>query len=134
MTNSDWSMAMPMATMERPADRGWFLRVTKTISTNASSGRSRMVNAVLTTLFLPLHQIELVYLYGAALAVDGDDDGQSDGRFSGSLGDDEDGEHLAGELLFGGQVARKGNHQQVHAVEHQLDAEQDADGVAARQH
>src|SRR4051794_22795074 len=89
MTNSDSSIAMPMATMDRPADSGWFLRVTKTISTNASSGRSRMVNAVLT-IPLTLHQIELIYLDGAALAINGDDDGQSNRSLGGSLGDDED--------------------------------------------
>src|SRR5437762_942793 len=112
MTNTDPSMAMPMATMDSPAESGWFLRVTNTMRTNASRGSSRMVTAVLTTL-LPLHQVELVHLDGAALTVNSDDDGQSDSGLSGSLGDDEDGKHLAGELLVGGEIAREGDHQQV---------------------
>src|SRR6195256_1682666 len=107
MTNTDSSMATPMATMDNPAESGWFLRVTKTISTNASRGRSRMVNAVLTTR-LALHQVELVHLDGAALTVNGDDDRQSDSSLSSGLGDDEDGEHLAGELLVGREIAREG--------------------------
>src|SRR5260370_11241013 len=133
MTNSDSSMAMPIATMDSPAESGWFLRVTKTMTTNASSGRSRMVMAVLTTR-LPLHQVELVYLDGAALTVNGDDDRKSNSSLSSGLGDDENGEHLASECLVGGEIPREGDHQQVHAVEHQLNAEQDADGIAAREH
>src|SRR6266568_570324 len=99
MTNSANSIAMPTAMMATQADSGLFVRVTNTISTNATSGSRRMARAVVTTCWLALHQIELVYLDGAPLAIDGDDDGQADGRLSGRLSDDEDGEHLAGQLL-----------------------------------
>src|SRR5262247_1554085 len=46
MTNNDSSIDPAMARMPTAADNGWFLRVTKTIRTNASSGKRRMVKAV----------------------------------------------------------------------------------------
>ena len=48
ITNSDRIAAMAMAAIDRAAERIWFGRVTNTISTKASSGSSRMVNATVT--------------------------------------------------------------------------------------
>src|SRR5579859_2393055 len=122
---------MAIAPIDSSADSIWLDRVTKTITTNASSGSTRIVSALKTIgAGSAFHQVELIYLDRAPLAVDRDDDRQPDGRLRGGLGDDEDGEELSSEFLLGGDVAGEGHHQQVDPVEHQLDAEQDADGVA----
>src|SRR5437763_6659148 len=69
-TNSDSSIATPIARIDNPADSGWFLRVTKTIRTNAASGNSRMVKAVVIT-SSALHQVELIDLDRPPLAIHG---------------------------------------------------------------
>src|SRR5262245_13988328 len=128
ITNSTSSIAMPMALMASHAERALFERVTKTFSKNASRGRARMTSATAITLST-LHQVKLIDLDRAPLAVDGDDNGQAYGSFGSGLGDDKNGKDLARQFLHRDDVASKGNHQQVDAIEHQLDRQQDADGV-----
>src|SRR6185437_27348 len=68
-----------------------------------------------------------IHFEGAAVADDGDDDGQAHGRFGG--GDHED-EEVAVELM---QSVAEGDEGQIHAVEHQLDGYEDGDEVALEQ-
>src|SRR5262249_45828203 len=109
--------------------------VTNTISTNDSSGRNMMVAATpMRVTRSALHQVELIDLDRAPLSVDRNDDGEADGCFGGGLGDDENREHLSRQLLVGNEVARERHHQQVDAIQHQFDRQQNPDGVPSRQH
>src|SRR5881628_3460587 len=67
----------------------------------------------------------------SAHAEDHDDDGEADRDFGHR---DRDGEQREDEPGQVGAEAREGDEVDVHRVEHQLDAEQDADSVPARQH
>src|SRR5207302_3224148 len=76
-------------------------------------------------------QVEVVGLDGPAHAEDHDDDGEADRDFGHRDGDGEQREDQPGQVVA---KAREGYEVDVHGVEHQLDAEQDADGVLAREH
>ncbi len=65
------------------------------------------------------------------MAVDGEDDAQADGSFGGGDADGENGEHDAGQRLGMRSIAPEGDEVQVGGVQHQLNADQDKDGVAA---
>ena len=69
--------------------------------------------------------------HGAADAEQQDDDGEAERGFSHRDADREDGEHHPCRLPA---VAREGDEVDVDRVHHQLDAEQDANRVAARRH
>ncbi len=82
---------------------------------------------------LPLHQVDVFGRHGRAASVDGDDQSQADGRFRGGDGEDDDGERLAGDQRRR-HVAPEGHQVDVDGVQHQLDAHQNGDGVAAAEH
>jgi hypothetical protein len=65
--------------------------------------------------------------------MDGDDQAQSYGSFSGGDGDGEDGEHHAGERFGMRPIAPEGDQVEVGRVQHQLNADENENGVAADQ-
>src|SRR5688572_23156520 len=64
------------------------------------------------------------------VAEDADDDRQPDRRFSRGNGHDEDHEHLPGDAVEPGQR----DEGEIHGVEHELDAHENDDRVAACEH
>src|SRR5437763_10053424 len=85
----------------------------------------------------PFQQINLVNEYGLAVAVERDDEAESDGRLGGGDDDDEDRKDLARHgvhVARVAQVAREGYEVQVRRVQYQLDGHEDDDDVAAREH
>src|ERR1051326_1769825 len=131
MANSTSSIAMPTAPIASQADSVLLRCVKNTFSTNASSGRPTMISATVTISASALHQVKLVDLDGAPLPIDRDHDRQPHRGFGGCLGDDEDAEQLPGELLLRLDVARESHEQQIDAIQHQLDGQQNADRIAA---
>src|SRR5512138_3376457 len=79
-------------------------------------------------------QVGFLHVDGAEGLVDGEDDGEPDGRLGRRQHDDEDGEHLAGELPRPLHEVVEGDEVHVGGVEDQLHAHEDADGVAPRDH
>jgi hypothetical protein len=77
------------------------------------------------------HQVELVEVDASAVAVDGQDDRQTDADLGGGHGDDEQGEHLARDVAVHG---REGDQVDVHGVEDQLDRHQHGHAVPTGDH
>src|SRR5260221_6140583 len=77
----------------------------------------------------PFEEVHLVGEDGFAVAEESDDDAKADGGFRGSVGDDEEGEYLPGNVA---KVAREGDEVDVDGVEDQLDGHEHDDDVAAR--
>ena len=73
-----------------------------------------------------LHRVDVGDGDGAAVAVEDDEDGQTDRRFRGRHGQDEEGEHLADDVV---EVGRERHHVEVHRQQYQLDRHQDDDDV-----
>src|SRR5215510_1566457 len=107
----------------RPARRSG---ATTASRTNARNGSPRMQSGkpTLGAIGLATEQIEAVRLDGPANAEDRDDDGQPDG----DLGDrDRDREEREDQPCHVPAEARERDQIDVDGIEHQLDAEQDAD-------
>src|SRR5262245_32065917 len=113
----------------RPARRSGATTASRTKARNGSA-RTKSDKPTLGATWLATEQIEAVRLDGPANAEDRDDDGQPDGDLGDRDGNREEREdeprHVAAE-------AREGDQIDVDGVEHQLDAEEDADRVPARQ-
>src|SRR5882724_984711 len=77
----------------------------------------------------PFEEVHLVGEDGFAVAEESDDDAEADGSFRGSVGDDEKGEYLPGNVA---KVTREGDEVDVDGVEDQLDGHEHDDDVAAR--
>src|SRR5262249_48989198 len=73
-----------------------------------------------------------VDLDGLEALVDGEHDRQADGGLGGGQHDHEDGEDLS--VVGAAVVASEGHVIEIGRIEYQLDAHQDADGVAPREH
>src|SRR5262245_742992 len=114
----------------RPARRSG---ATTASRTNARNGSARTASGkpTLGPIGLATEQVEAVRLDGPANAEDRDDDGQPDGDLGDRDGDREEREDQTGDVTA---EARERDQVDVDRVEHQLDAEQDADRVPARQH
>src|SRR5215475_14008595 len=114
----------------RPARRSGATTASRTKATNGSA-RTASGSPTLGVIGLATEQVETVCLDGPANAEDRDHDGQPDGDLGDRDGDREEREdqprHVAAE-------ARERDQIDVDGIEHQLDAEQDADRVPARQH
>src|SRR5438132_5416930 len=102
----------------------------KTMRKKATAGNDGMSQANRSTPRSPLQEIDLVDVDGLPVPVDQDDDGQPDPDLRRRHGDDEQREHLAGELV---QIRREGHKVHVHRVQHQLDRHQHEDGIAPGQ-
>ena len=70
---------------------------------------------------------------GFLVAVNGDHQGEADRGFGGGDRDGEDHEHHAGGRRGRGTITPEGDEIDVRRVEHQLDTEEDEDGVAPRE-
>src|SRR5207247_1055483 len=79
----------------------------------------------------PLEQVDVVDAGRRALAEDDHQDAEADDHLGGGHHHDEEGEDLAVEVAGG---AGEGEEREVDGVEHQLDAHEHHDGVAAHQH
>src|SRR5262249_42113432 len=114
----------------RPARRTGAATASSTKARNGSA-RTESGKPTLGAIGLATEEIEAVRRDGPANAEDRDDDGEPDGDLGDRDGDREEREdqpcHVAAE-------ARECDQIDVDGVEHQLDAEQDADRVPARQH
>src|SRR5690242_15101122 len=86
---------------------------------------------------LPAHQINLADINRVPAPIDGDDHRQRDSGLGGGHGDDEDGEDLASQANAQGSLVDEArcepDESDVDGVEHDLDAHQNADRVAAAQ-
>src|SRR6267142_758068 len=113
----------------RPARRSGATTASRTKATNGSA-RTESGSQTLAPIGLATEQVEAVRLDGPADPADRDDDRQPDGDLGDRDGDREEREdqprHVAAE-------ARERDEIDVDRVEHQLDAEQDADRVPACQ-
>src|SRR5690606_7805304 len=76
-------------------------------------------------------QVDLVYVDGDLVAEDGDDDGEADGGLGGGYAHHEEHQDMPGDVAEG--LAER-HQREVHRVQHQLDGEEDHDGVPAQQH
>src|SRR5688572_15634924 len=114
MTTNDnaGSSGMSQAFSEMPASTAW---VTASVARNISA----------------LHEVDLVEVDADPVAVDEQDDRQSDAHLGGGDGNHEEGEDLPGGVV---ELGGEGDEVDVHGVEHQLDAHQHEDAVAPRQH
>src|SRR6266478_285924 len=79
-------------------------------------------------------QVGFLDVDGAEGLVDGQHDGEADGRLGRRQHDDEDGEDLAGDLPRPFHEVVEGDEVHVGGVEDQLDAHEDSDCVAPRDH
>src|SRR5215210_5360352 len=129
----EMAQAAAVARMTRKLDTFAERRVKRPTIANAANGSAGMSQASTMVGLLVLQQVDVLDLDGVAQAVDRDHDRQPDGRLGGGDGHDEDREHLAGQLLRGVDVAGERDHHDVDRVQHQLDREQDADGIAPRE-
>src|SRR5258707_722056 len=77
----------------------------------------------------PFEEVHLVGEDGFVVAEESDDDAEADGSFRDSVGDDEEGENLSGNVA---EVTREGDEVDVHGVKDQLDGHEHDDDVAAR--
>src|SRR5688500_3499001 len=98
---------------------------TSAISRNAASGSAR------TRSGLPTEEVEAIGVDGPAHAEDDDDEGEADGHFRHR---DRDGEHREEQAHGIAVHPREGNQIDVDRVQHELDAEEDPDGVAPGHH
>src|SRR5207249_3050900 len=94
------------------------------------SGARRTSGASVSTARLLLHQIESVDIHLPAGSVDLHDDRDADHHLGRSDGDHQEGKDDA---IEGIQVAADGREGEVHCVEHQFDAHEDDERVAANQ-
>src|SRR2546426_11287863 len=94
-----------------------------------ANGRPRTASAVSVT--SAFEQVQVVGVHGPPHPEDRDDDGQSHADFGHRDRDDEQREDQPGQV---GLEARERHEVDVDRVQHQLDAEQDADGIPPRQH
>ena len=79
---------------------------------------------------LSLHRIDLVHIRRPVMPVDRDDERQANSGFGGGDGDAEEDEQHALQRLWVRAEAPEGDEIQVRGIEHQLDADEDHDGVA----
>src|SRR5262249_60120569 len=107
----------------RPARRRGATTASRTNATNGSA-RTASGSPTLGAIELATEQVEAVRLDGPTNAEDRDDDGQPDGDLGDRDGDREEREDQPGDVAA---EARERNQVDVDGVEHQLDAEQDAD-------
>src|SRR5687767_11422358 len=85
----------------------------------------------------PLQQIDFVYPDGFFIAIECDDNAQTDRRFGSGHDDYKNGEDLARDRVHAArflEVTRKGDKVEIGGVENQLDRHEDDDDVAPRQH
>src|SRR5262245_27623258 len=113
----------------RPARRSGATTASRTKATNGSA-RTASGSPTLVVIGLATEQVETVRLDGPANAEDRDDDGQPDGDLGDRDGDREEREDQPDDVAA---EARERNLVDVDGVEYELDAEQDADRVPARQ-
>src|SRR5438105_1630813 len=88
--------------------------------TKASRGRAGMSQRkwIIVTLS-SLHPVDLIQIGGFVMAVDSDNQGQSNCRFCGGDGNREDDKHQAGVMVLGMvAIAPKSNKIQVGRIEH----------------
>src|SRR5690349_24450007 len=74
------------------------------------------------------HRVVLVDQGRLAVAEDGDDDREADGRLGGGHGHDHQRDHRAVALQVGDE-GPEGHDREIHRVEHQLDGHEHRDGV-----
>ena len=79
---------------------------------------------------LPTQQIEALHVHRLAVAIKGQENRQTHCSFSSSNGDHEDGEHLASNQLAI-EIAGECHQVDVHSIEHQFNAHQHPNSVAA---
>lgn len=86
-----------------------------------------------------LQSVQEIDVHGMYVAIHHDDDGEADGHFSSSHHHDEEYEQLCLNANRGGWInsqgryvmhLRKGDQQQIHRIEHELDTHEYDDGVA----
>src|SRR5262245_16711040 len=103
-------------------------------STAAMSGRNgiqRSSSLVCSVNLSPLHLAGVFDVHGVAVAYQTDDDRQSDGDLDGGHHHDHERQDLA---LVVADLAAERDQRQVRGVQHQLDAHEHDDHVAAREH
>src|SRR6266446_4948761 len=84
--------------------------------------------------WLLAEQVGLPHVDGAEGLVDGEHDGEPDGRLGRGQHDHEDREHLPGDLSWALHVMIEGDEVHVGGVEDQLDAHEDPDRIAPGDH
>src|SRR5688572_504268 len=122
---------VPMATMpSQPAGRPERRRGrTRAWATNAANGKARTARAV-AVMALPSQKVEMIGVDRPPYPEDHDHDGQPEADLGHGDGDGEEREDQAHHVAV---EAREGYEVDVDGVQHQLDAEQDAHGVAPAQ-
>src|SRR5437763_12348614 len=131
-------MTAEIATVEqaiRPIKRS-LMRLPKRPRTAAPASGARMMTASKASLCAPFialssslesQRVRFVNVERFAIAEDRDDDRQADGSFGGGDRHHDEDEQLAADVA---EVARHRHQRQVDGVQHQLDPEEDGDGVA----
>src|SRR5437868_15234767 len=84
--------------------------------------------------WLLAEQVGFLHVDGAEGLVDGEHDGEPDGRLGRGQHDHEDREHLSGDLSRALHVMIEGDEVHVGGIEDQLDAHEDPDRVAPGDH
>ena len=79
---------------------------------------------------LVFHRVHFVDVEGAAILIDGQDNGEANGRFGSRHHHDEECEQVAG-VLF--ELVRECDEGEVYGIEHQLNRHEDGDDVATQQ-
>src|SRR4029453_15002471 len=97
--------------------------VTMSTGNNGSQAMSVMTRGRESS---PAQQPQLVGVDRLPVAEDGDDDRQADRSFRGGDGHDEEHDHLSVDRA---ELAREGDEGEIGSVQHQLDREEDHDGV-----
>src|SRR5438132_1653979 len=113
-------------------------RPNSTLIKNAASGKAGMSQALWIN-GLALHLVDLVHVHGRAVAVRGKDDREPDGDLGCRDHEHEHDEHAASliERVARAELAgapREGDEREVARVQHELDAHEDHDRVAADEH
>src|SRR5712692_3714955 len=117
-----------------PAARPWRRRGATTARTRKdTAGSSSAVRARMAGLLIrvvsSLEQVQVIGHHGAAEPEDQDDNGEAERDLRHRDGDGEHGEDHPDHVRV---VAREGDQVDVDGIDHELDAEQDANGIPAR--
>src|SRR5437588_3626001 len=105
---------------ERPRPKTPFNR-------NPSSGNAGMSQRCCMLIF---HGAHFIHIQRVAILENGQNDGQSDGRFGRGYYHYEKGEQVAIDLL---ELVREGDETEIDGVQHQLDRHEDGDDAAAEE-
>jgi hypothetical protein len=81
-------------------------------------------------LLLPFQPVKNVDIDCANAAIHDDEYGETDSDFGGCHSHNEEHEYLAGGIV---QVCREGYQQEVHGIEHEFNAHEDDDAIAAKE-